>query len=230
LDVRSRISFLSMLCSLVIVQTVSAQTYAAAQPRRHFVTISYDWLYTQPLHFGEHPLEDLLGTEVASAQFEDYEYRTRNGATLVDVIEFRRRARGAGITLYPFGLSTGPALALRGSIEQLPVIQLAFAGPAPVASYALTGGRALDAAAGLQVADRSPGWGLGGHAFVAAGLGRITSDIGDGRRYFAEGGGGVSAGPLGVELAIKFAWNRLGEPVEHRFTTVPVTLRGTLTF
>jgi hypothetical protein len=46
LDVRSRISFLSMLRSVVIVQTASAQTYAAAQPRQHFVTIGYDWLYT----------------------------------------------------------------------------------------------------------------------------------------------------------------------------------------
>ena len=57
-----------------------------------------------------------------------------------------------------------------------------------------------------------------------------TSDLGDGGRYFAEGGGGLTAGPLGVELSVKFAWNRLDLPVEHRFLTVPVALRGTLTF
>ena len=230
---RSRSSFLAAFSFAAIqlaASTAAAQPYAAAQARRHFVTVSYDWLYTQPLHFGEHPLEDLLGTEVASAQFETYEYRTRNDVTLIDVVEFRRRGHGAGITLYPFGLSAGAALGLRGSYEQLPVIQLAFTGPAPAATYAFTGGRALDAAAGLYMSDRSPGWGLGGHAFVAAGLGRITSDVGDGRRYFAEGGGGLSAGPLGVELSIKFAWNRLNEPVDHQFMTVPVTLRGTLTF
>jgi hypothetical protein len=33
-----------------------------------------------------------------------------------------------------------------------------------------------------------------------------------------------------VDLAVKFAWNRLSSPVEHRFLTVPITLRGTLTF
>lgn len=215
---------------LAAVPPASAQPYAAARARRHFVTVSYDWLYTQPLGFANHPLGDLLGTDVASVQREAYEYRTRDGATRVDVVEFGRRGHGAGITLYPFGMSTGAALAVRGSYEQLPVIHLAFDGPAPADTYALTNGRALDAAAGVYVADRSPGWGLGSHAFVAAGLGRITSDIGDGRRYFAEGGGGLSAGPIGVELSVKFAWNRLSEPVDHRFMTVPVTLRGTVTF
>ena len=49
----------------------TAQTYQVQQPRRQFVSVSLDWLYTQPLHFGEHPIEDLLGTEVASAQMQD---------------------------------------------------------------------------------------------------------------------------------------------------------------
>jgi hypothetical protein len=65
---------------------------------------------------------------------------------------------------------------------------------------------------------------------VTGGAGRIRSDLSDGRRYFAEAGGGVNSGPLGVELSVKFAWNRLTAPVEHRFFTVPVTLRGTLSF
>jgi hypothetical protein len=88
----------------------------------------------------------------------------------------------------------------------------------------------VDAAIGVFVADRSPGWGLGSHAFLAGGLGWITSDLGDGSRYFAEGGGGLSVGPIGAELVVKFAWNRLDDPVEHRFLTVPVTIRGTFTF
>jgi hypothetical protein len=203
----------------------------ASPPRtRHFVTVSYDWHYTQPLHFGEHPLADLLGTEVASVPFEVYEYRTRDEATLIDVVNFSRRQRGATVTLYPLGMSTGSTLALRGSIEPLPAIDVLFVGPAPFGSYTLRNARALDASAGVYVADRAPGWGLGSHAFVLAGIGRITSDVGDGRRYFAEGGGGVSAGPIGVDLSVKFAWNRLAEPVEHRFLTVPITLRGTVTF
>lgn len=209
---------------------VMAQSYEMQAPRRHFVTVSYDWLYTQPLHFAEHPLADLLGRDVASAQFESYEYRTRDGGTLIDVLEFARRQQGVSVTLYPLGVSTGSTLALRGSIEPLPAIRLTFAGPAPFPSYTLTNGRARDIAAGLYVADRSAGWGLGSHAFVLGGVGWITSDLGNGRRHFAEGGGGLSVGPFGVELSVKFAWNRLLEPVEHRFLTVPITLRGTLTF
>ena len=84
--------------------------------------------------------------------------------------------------------------------------------------------------AGFFVADRSAGWGLGSHAYVLGGIGRITSDLGDGGRYIAEGGGGLSVGPFGADLSVKFAWNRLDNPVEHRFLTVPITLRGTLTF
>lgn len=214
---------------LVVSTSAAAQTYGT-KPRRHFVSVGYDWHSTQPLHFAEHPLEDLLGRDVSSAQFESYEYRTRDEATLIDVLEFSRRQQGASITVFPLGMSTGATLALRGSIEALPLIRVAFAGDAPFASYALENARSLDAGAGVYVADRSAGWGLGSHAFVLGGVGRITSDLGDGSRYFAEGGGGLSAGPFGVDLSVKFAWNRLAEPVEHRFLTVPITLRGTLTF
>jgi hypothetical protein len=45
-----------------------------------------------------------------------------------------------------------------------------------------------------------------------------------------KGAAAVGIGPVGVELAVKFALNRLTAPVEHRFWTVPVSLRGTLTF
>lgn len=202
----------------------------AARARRHFITVSYDWLYTQPLHFADHPLSDLVGTEVAEAQFEEFDYRTRDGSTRIDVLEFSRRSQGAGITVYPIGLSAGPTLGIRGSFEDLPVVRIAFDGPGAPDSYTLTGARAYDVGAGVYVADRSPGWGLGSHAFLLGGVGRVRSDQRDGRRYFAEGGGGLSSGPLGVELSVKFAWNLFDEPVEHRFLTVPVTVRGTLTF
>ena len=227
--VRTRTCFLLALL-LAPAAPATAQTYAAASARRHFITISYDWHYTQPLHFADHPLGDLLRADVASAQFESYEYRTRDEATLIDVVEFSRRHQGATVTVYPFGMSTGATLALRGVIEPLPVIRLSFAGAAPFSTYTLTNARAFDAGAGVYVADRSPGWGLGSHAFVIGGIGRIRSDLGDGRRYFAEGGGGLSAGPLGVDLSVKFAWNRLLEPLEHRFVTIPITVRGTVTF
>jgi hypothetical protein len=146
------------------------------------------------------------------------------------VVEFKRRSRGAGITIYPVGLRSGSTLGIRGSFEDLPVIRLAFEGPGPLDAYTLTNARAYDIGAGVYVADRSAGWGLGSLAFLAAGVGRIRSDLGDGNRYFAEGGGGLSSGPIGVQLSVKFAWNRLEEPVEHRFLTIPITLRGTLSF
>ena len=61
----------------------------------------------------------------------------------------------------------------------------------------------------MYVADRSPGWGLGSHAFVVGGVGTDQERLSDGDRYFAEGGGGLSSGPFGVELSVKFAWNHL---------------------
>jgi hypothetical protein len=219
----------ALLVTLVV--PAAAQTYTpTGTARRHFVSVSYDWLYTQPLHFADHPLEDLVGREVAAAQREVYDYRTRDGAVLIDVLEFSRRSQGAGVTVYPFGSSVGATLAIRGSFEGLPDIRIAFQGEGAPADYALTGARAYDVGAGVHVADRSAGWGLGSQAFVIAGVGRIRSDLGDGSRYFAEGGGGLTSGPLGVELAVKFAWNSLDQPVEHQFLTVPITLRATVTF
>lgn len=206
------------------------QTPSPAKPRRQFVTISYDWLYTQPLHFDDHPLEDLVGTEVAEAQGETYEYRTRDGSTLIDVLEFTKPTQGAGITVFPLGLSVGATLGIRASVEGLPTIRIAFDGPGSLDSYALTDARAYDFGAGVYVADRSSGWGLGSMAFVAAGFGRIRSSNGDGRRYFAEGGGGLRSGPIGVDLSVKFAWNTLSVPVDHRFLTVPITIRGSVSF
>ena len=226
-----RLAIVSVVTAAVgVAGAADAQTYSARKPRKQFVTVSTDWLNTQPLHFLEHPLEDLVGRPVATAQFQDYEYRTRDEAILIDVLEFKRRGRGKSLTVYPFGLSVGPTLALRGSIEDLPSIRVDFAGPGAPPNYTLTGGRAYDIAAAIYVADRSPGWGLGSHAFVGGGIGRITSALSDGDRYFAEGGGGLSSGPIGVELAIKFALNHLTQPVDHRFLTVPITIRGTLTF
>ena len=208
----------------------AAQTYSPPRARRHFITVSYDFLYNQPLHFASHPLEDLVAREVASVQFGDFDYRTRDGEILIDVLEFKRRTRGAGVTLYPIGMSVGPALALRASFEDLPRVRVAFEGAGAPPAYTLNGGRAYDFGIGVYVADRSPGWGLGSHAFVLGGIGRIRGDERDGTRYFAEGGGGLSSGPIGVELSIKFAWNRFTEPVTHQFMTVPITVRGTVTF
>lgn len=219
----------ALLLTTVAVPS-AAQDYSVQKPRRQFVTVSLDWLHTEPLHFASHPLEDLVGREVAAAQREAYDYRTRDEQILIDVVEFRKRNRAASVAIYPFGLSSGTSLGVRGSIEQVPTVRIDFAGPDAPAAYALTGARAYDVGAGLYVADRSPGWGLGSQAFLVGGIGRLRSDQGEGTRLFAEGGGGLSVGPLGVQIAVKFAWNTMADPVPHRFLTIPITLRGTLSF
>jgi hypothetical protein len=221
----------AVVAILASADTAAAQTYAAPdKPRRHFISVSYDWIYTQPLSFAEHPLSDLVGREVASVPREAYDYRTRDGEILIDVREYTRRGHGAGVTLFPLGSSVGATLALRGSIEQLPDIDVGFTGPGAPPDYRLTGARAYDVSAGIHVADRSAGWGLGSHAFVGGGLGWVRSDQGDGDRYFAEGGGGLTSGPFGVELTLKVAWNRMDQPVAHTFITLPIAVRGTITF
>lgn len=216
--------------AVLLVVACAAPAAAQAAPRRQFITISYDAFRTQPLHFGEWPVSELVGRDVAKAQRESHDYETRDGATTVDVNEFRRPGRGWGVTVYPFGLGAGATLGVRVSREDLPAINLAMSGPSTVRDYVLASAYGLDASVGVYVSDRSPGWGLGSHAFLAGGAGLIRSEIGDGQRLFAEGGGGLSIGPIGLQLSVKFALNRLDEPVEHKFLTVPVGLRTSVSF
>ena len=91
-------------------------------------------------------------------------------------------------------MSVGTTLGIRGSIEEMPTIRIDFDGAGAPDDYALTGARAYDIGAGLYVADRSAGWGLGSMAFVLGGIGRINADGRDGTRLFAEGGGGLRSG------------------------------------
>lgn len=227
---RSLLLVLAVLLSLAAAAPAAAQNYSAQKPRRQFITVSYDWMNTEALHFKEYPLEALVGRPVASAQNERYEYRTRDEQIQIDILEFRTRNRGMSATVYPFGLSSGTALGFRGSLEELPIIRIDFAGVGAPPLYSLTGAKAYDAGVGLFIADRSPGWGLGSMAFLIAGAGRIKADGREGSRVFAEGGGGLAVGPLGVQLGVKFAWNKFDDPVTHRFLTIPITLRGTFSF
>lgn len=220
-----------LVLPFLLVAAAPGEAQSRAQrARRQFVSISVDYLHTLPLHFLEWPVEQLVGREVAKAQRQAHDYHSRDGLTTVDVLEFRRRGRGLGLTLYPFGMSVGPTLGLRFSREDLPVIRMNVDGPAHVAGYALTDGRAYDGSVGLYVSDRAPGWGLGSHAFLAAGAGLVRGSRGDGHRVFAEGGGGVNVGPIGVQLACKFALNRLTDPLAHQFVTVPITVRASVSF
>jgi hypothetical protein len=207
-----------------------AQAYTPKKARKHFVSLTIDRQFVQPTGFADHPLAELLGQPVSEVHLQSYQYQTKDGLTHATVLEYGDRASGIGLTVYPFGSSSGATLAIRGSIESLPDIRVAFDGPAPAPTYELTGGRATDVGVGIEMSDRSAGWGLGSHAFIIGGVGRVTTDQRDGSRYFGEGGGGIMFGPFGVDLAVKYAVNTFDLPVSHSVRMIPISVRGTLTF
>jgi hypothetical protein len=223
-------SALWLVASLAAPTVAPPQTYRAPKARKHFISVSYETQFVQPYGFARHPLEELLGREVNEVHLETFQYRTEDGQTLVNVLEYGKRATAIGATVYPFGSSVGATLAIRGSIETLPDIEVSFTGPAPMPVYLLTNGRATDIGVGIDMSDRAPGWGIGAHAFVLGGIGRAHTDQLDGRRYFVEGGGGVTSGPLGVDIAFKYSINRFATPVTHSVHMIPISVRGTLTF
>ncbi len=219
-----------LVAALAAPEQPQAQTYRAPKARKHFVSVTLDKQFIQPYSFNKHPLPELLGQPVDEVHLETFQYRTRDQQTLVNVLEYGKRATGIGATVYPFGSSVGATLAVRGSIETVPAIRLAFTGPAPFPTYELTNGRAADLGIGIDMSDRSPGWGLGSHAFIMGGIGQLHTDQRNGKRYFGEGGGGVTSGPFGFDISVKFVVNQFSTPVPHRIYMIPVSVRGTLTF
>ena len=219
-----------LLAALSVADATQPPAYRQPKARRHFISVSYEQQYIQPHGFGKHPLAELLGQPVDEVHLETFQYRSRDQRTRVNVLEYGKRATAVGATVYPFGSSVGATLAIRGSIETLPAIRVAFDGPSPVPEYVLTNGRAMDIGAGIDVGDRAPGWGLGAHAFIIGGIGRAHTDQLDGRRLFVEGGGGMTSGPLGVDIAFKYSMNRFTTPVAHSVHMIPISVRGTLTF
>jgi hypothetical protein len=207
-----------------------AQPYHAPKARRHFITIYAERQIVQGSGFDKHPLEDLLGQEVNEVHLESYQYRTKDNQTLITVNGFGRRATAVGVTIYPLGSSQGPTLAIRGSLETIPDIHLSFTGPAPSPTYDLTGGRALDVGVGLDMSDRSAGWGLGTHAYIIGGAGRAITDQMNGKRYFIEGGGGVMFGIFGVDVGFKYVNNMFTVPADHSIRAIPISVRATLSF
>jgi hypothetical protein len=224
------VSVMWLAASLAAPHAPQAKNYKVAKARRHFISVTVEKQFIQPYSFASHPLADLLGQPVDEVHLQSFQYRTRDQQTLVNVLEYGKRATGIGATVYPLGSSVGATLAVRGSIESVPTIRLAFTGPAPSPTYELTNGRATDLGAGLEMSDRSAGWGLGAHAFILGGIGRLETDQMNGKRYWGEGGGGVMSGPFGVDISVKFTVNRFSTPVTHTIYMIPIIVRGTLTF
>lgn len=221
----------TVVFGLAIVVAPSIARPQTAQPHRQFVSISIDRPHTLNFHFKEHPLEDLTLRELTEVlDGGAIDYRSEDGRTTVDVLEFARRGRGAGVMVYPFGSRNGTTLAIRASYETLPVVRLAITDAGSTTVYTLRDGRAYDLGIGFIVSDRPPGWGLGTHSFALAGVGRVHGERGRGERLFGEAGGGINVGPIGLQFSVKLAYNRLADPRTHAFFTVPMTLRGTLSF
>ncbi len=223
-------ALLCLAASLAAPPGAQSHPYQAAKARRHFVTFYAETQFVQATQFAKHPLEDLLGQEVNEVHLQSFQYRTKDNLTTVTVDEFGRRADAFGATVYPFGSSSGPTLAVRGSIESIPDIHLTFSGPAPAPTYVLTGGHAVDVAAGVDLTDRSAGWGIGSHAYVLSGVGRAIADQRSGRRYFVEGGGGVMFGPFGFDVAFKYLVTTYQDPIDHSMRMIPIIVRGTVSF
>jgi hypothetical protein len=219
-----------LVAALATPDVAQVPAYRAAKARRHFISVSFERQFVQPYGFAKHPLAELLGQPVDEVPLETFQYRTRDQLTTVNVLEYGKRATAIGATVYPFGSSVGATLAIRGSIDSVPPIRVAFNGPAPSPTYELTNGRAIDLGVGIDMSDRAPGWGLGAHAFVIGGIGKLHTDQLDGRRYFIEGGGGVMSGPFGVDVAFKYTINRFTTPVTHSVHMIPISVRGTVTF
>lgn len=221
----------TVLLGLAILLPGSIASAQDPRPHQQFVTLSIDRPYTLPFSFKKHPLEELTMRALEEVNgVPNVDYRTPDGQTAIDVLEFGRQGRGAGLMVYPFGSRNGATLAIRGSYETLPIIRVAIHEPGSTSVYNLRDGRAYDLGVGFLLSDRPPGWGLGTHSFALAGVGRIRGERGDGDRLFGEAGGGVNVGPVGVQFSVKLAYNRLNDPRAHSFFTVPLTLRGTLSF
>ena len=214
---------------LLVAQTATGQV-TQVRPRRQFITIDIERGRTMPLHFKENPLQQLAGRELGVDADRAHDYRSSDGTTTVDVQDFRRSIHGVGLSVYPFGTSSSSSLMLRAAYETLPVIRLRINGPAGTTAYSLADGRAYDFGLGVISSDTPAGWSMGAHSFAGGGAGLIRSERGDGQRLFAEAGGGVTFGPIGVQVGLKIAYNRLTDPRPHHFYTVPLTLRGTVSF
>ena len=120
---------------------------------------------------------------------------------------------------------------MRVSAEDIPRIELRIDGPALVSSYLLEDARSLDLSIGVYVADRAPGWGLGSYAFVAGGFGRDQERrLRPGPALLRRGGRGTDVGPIGVAACREDREEQLDAPVSHSFLTLPIVLRGQVSF
>ena len=218
----------------MLIQTVSAMWLVAAlrragrrragrrrtsapKARRHFISVSFETQFVQPYGFAKHPLEELLGQPVDEVHLEIVPVPHRAiRQTLVNVLEYGKRATGDRRDGLSVRLERRARRSpIRGSIETMPD-DPGRASPdrRRRPTYELTNGRATDLGVGIDMSDRvarlGPRRARLHHRAASAGFRPISSTA---RRYFVEGGGGVTSGPFGVDVSVKFTVNRFTTPV-----------------
>ena len=93
----------------------------------------------------------------------------------------------------------------------------------------MTDGTAKDFSVGVIVSVASA-VGVWEHISSSSGIRQTERGTRSGDRYLGEAGAGLNVGPLGFQVAVKIAYNKLSDPRAHSFYTVPISLRGTLSF
>ena len=179
------VSVMWLVASLAAPHPPQAKTYKAAKARRHFISITFEKQFIQPYSFANHPLADLFGQPVDEVHLQSFQYRTRDQQTLVNVLEYGKRATGIGATVYPLGSSVGATLAVRGSIESVPTIRAgvhrAGAG-ADLRTDQRTRHRPRRRARDVAIDPRDGA--SAAHAFILGGIGWLETDQMNGNRYF----------------------------------------------
>lgn len=199
--------------------------------QRQFVTLTIDWRSTQPINFKKYPLEQLVKVPL-EWNYELGGYHSNDQSISITDAKLDGRKLGIGAMVYPFGLKKeGTTLAIRGNYEALPNIGFLIKSPEGQEWYHLKNAQAYDLGIGaISAGGNSDGWGLGSYAFIVIGVGYINEPRGNGSSYFAEAGGRIAAGPLGVEMFFGVRNNKLPNPRPHSFFTVPIGLRAAVTF
>ena len=159
--------------------------------------------------FDDHPLADLLGAAgrrsppavvpVPDARSADARQRAR-----VRQARDRHRRDRLSVRLERRGRRSP----IRGSIESVPTIRARVHRAGAGADLRADQRPRHRLGVGLDMSDRSPGWGLGATRSSSAVSAGSQTDQMDGTRYFGEGGGGIMSGPFGVDLSVKFTVNR----------------------
>lgn len=229
--------FRACYLAAVLLTVLSSSLFAEpaqkkARPRRQFITVFVNRMYTGPLNFEKHPLEELAGTGLEYVYQPVPEvYRSPDGLTTITHTRFRPKNSGGGLAVYPFGLGVqGTSLMLQADYETLPLIGFIINSPTGREDYEFANGRAYNLGLGAVSYSRSYNGNMGSRSYIIGGTGKIIENRGEGRSYFVGFGGGLSYKIIGGEFFVKVSRNYLNNPRPHSFYLIPIGFRISVTF